>query len=213
MGLLSYLLSKPDNWQVSVSQLVAVSASSSRPDGRDSVYAILAELRDARFLRRTMRHSEDGRTAGFDYEVFDVQQPAEPAEESTEQPFPAEPEKAPFPALPYTAEPFTAEPTLTNTVLETSTERENKAGAKARKRATTPLPEGFQVSDAVRKWAKERGYGDLDVHLEVFITKCQAKGYTYVDWDRAFMSAIREDWARTRQGRPVERPYQLPRGI
>ena len=41
-GLLSYLLSKPDNWTVVVAHLVKEA-----PDGRDSVRAGLRELEDA----------------------------------------------------------------------------------------------------------------------------------------------------------------------
>jgi hypothetical protein len=62
----------------------------------------------------------------------------------------------------------------------------------------TKLPKNFAVSDRVRKWAKEKGYERLDEHLEAFIAKCQAKGYTYINWDSGFMEAIREDWAKLR---------------
>jgi hypothetical protein len=69
--------------------------------------------------------------------------------------------------------------------------------AKAKKPKST-LPDGFGISDAVRAWADERGYGQLEQHLEAFKRKATAKGYTYVDWDAAFMEAIREDWAKLR---------------
>lgn len=62
----------------------------------------------------------------------------------------------------------------------------------------TAFPSGFTVSDRVMAWATTKGYSDLDAHLEAFKSKCQAKGYTYADWDAAFMEAIREDWARLR---------------
>lgn len=86
-------------------------------------------------------------------------------------------------------------------------------GGKARKRATptpkavkTPMPEGFAVSDRVRKWAQEKGFDRLDEHLQAFASKCRAKGYAYVDWDEAFMEAIREDWAKLRRGRDSAPP-------
>lgn len=59
----------------------------------------------------------------------------------------------------------------------------------------TGLPADFAVSPAVRVWAEERGFARLDERLEDFIGKAKAKGYTYVDWDQAFMNAIRNDWA------------------
>jgi hypothetical protein len=69
---------------------------------------------------------------------------------------------------------------------------------KKSKPTATAMPEGFGISDRVRTWAKEKGYGQLDQHLEAFTAKCRAKAYTYASWDDAFMEAIREDWAKLR---------------
>ncbi|SPK73697.1 protein of unknown function [Cupriavidus taiwanensis] len=63
----------------------------------------------------------------------------------------------------------------------------------------TPMPEDFGISERVERWAIERRYGNLPAHLESFRNKCAAHGYRYVDWDQAFMSAIREDWAGLRK--------------
>jgi hypothetical protein len=67
--------------------------------------------------------------------------------------------------------------------------------AKSRK---TELPADFGVSERVRAWAAEKGFGQLPEHLDAFKRKAAAKGYTYIDWDAAFMEAIREDWAKLR---------------
>lgn len=72
-------------------------------------------------------------------------------------------------------------------------------GKRTRKRvSSTPLPENFSVSDRVKAWAAQKGFDRLDEHCESFRRKCEAKGYTYADWDSAFMEAIREDWAKLR---------------
>jgi hypothetical protein len=65
-------------------------------------------------------------------------------------------------------------------------------------RKKTGLPEDFGLSDRVQAWATENGFGQLPAHLDAFKRKATAKGYTYVDWDAAFMEAIREDWAKLR---------------
>jgi len=70
----------------------------------------------------------------------------------------------------------------------------------------TPLPTDFGISDAVRKWALERGYDRLEDRLEAFIIAVKAKGYTYIDWDAAFKKSIRDDWARLSQ--PPNKPQQ-----
>ncbi|WP_337054016.1 hypothetical protein [Pseudoxanthomonas sp. USHLN014] len=76
--------------------------------------------------------------------------------------------------------------------------REDASGDATRKRAPskTALPQGFTISDRVRSWAAEKGHARLEQHLESFRAKATAKGYTYADWDSAFMEAIRENWAK-----------------
>ena len=94
---------------------------------------------------------------------------------------------------------------VTHTDTDTDTKK-IKSKSIARKRAT-PMPAGFEISDTVRAWAASKGFDRLDVHLETFVGKAEAKGYVYVDWDKALQNAIREDWAGIRkpalQGKPV----------
>lgn len=69
-------------------------------------------------------------------------------------------------------------------------------GKKA-KAVETPLPENFTISDRVTKWAAQQGLaGVLELHFEAFVSTCKAKGYSYVDWDEAFMNAVRKNWAK-----------------
>ena len=58
------------------------------------------------------------------------------------------------------------------------------------------MPADFGISERVRAWAAEKGHGRLEAHLESFRAKATAHGYTYADWDAAFMEAIRNDWAK-----------------
>lgn len=88
---------------------------------------------------------------------------------------------------------------------DTETDTETDKKEEPRKRDTAPrkkktvLPENFQLSDRVQSWAKEKGFDQLQAHLESFIGKAKAKGYTYIDWDEALMGAIRDDWAGLRK--------------
>lgn len=72
--------------------------------------------------------------------------------------------------------------------------------AKKRKKSNVSIPEDFGISDAVRAWAAEHNYGELERHLDAFRLKCEAKGYRYANWDKAFMEAVRADWAGLRSG-------------
>lgn len=66
---------------------------------------------------------------------------------------------------------------------------------KAKKAPETTMPADFTLSERVRRWGKEKGHTRLEEHFEAFCLKAKAKGYTYADWDAAFMGAVRENWA------------------
>lgn len=71
----------------------------------------------------------------------------------------------------------------------------------AKRPPKTDFPDGFAVSERVERWAEAKGYGQLAEHLDAFRRKAKAHGYRYVDWDEAFMEAVREDWAKLRTGK------------
>ena len=73
--------------------------------------------------------------------------------------------------------------------------RDQGGGAKKSSRKTS-LPADFCISERVKQWAQEKGHHSLQAHFEKFVGAVKAKGYTYVDWDEAFMGAIRDNWAK-----------------
>lgn len=74
--------------------------------------------------------------------------------------------------------------------------RKGKEHASTTRIKKTPLAESFAISDRVKAWASEKGHSRLSEHLDAFKAKAKANGYTYADWDAAFMEAIRNDWAK-----------------
>jgi hypothetical protein len=60
----------------------------------------------------------------------------------------------------------------------------------------TRIPDDFGISEAVSAWATRDGHDRLPERLEHFRGYALANGKTYEDWDRAFMNAIRDDWAK-----------------
>ena len=100
MGLLGYLLTKPDNWQVVVSELVNATKNTKKPTGREGVYNIINELKEKGFI--SVVKNSDGST---DYTVYD-----EPIQQlNHENPNQAEPNQG---------KPNQAEPTLINTDIQ-----------------------------------------------------------------------------------------------
>lgn len=79
--------------------------------------------------------------------------------------------------------------------LEEDKEVKNINIPKKQARKTT-LPRGFELSDGVRRWAKEKGHTQLDKHFENFVLVAEAKAYKYADWDAALKNAIRNNWAK-----------------
>ena len=66
-GLLSLMLSLPDDWDYSIAGLVTLSK-----DGKDSVMNALTELESFGYLIRSKITDEKGRFCGYDYDVFEV---------------------------------------------------------------------------------------------------------------------------------------------
>jgi hypothetical protein len=68
-GLLSLMLSLPDNWNYSVSGLVSLSK-----DGKDSVMAALGELEKFGYLMRFKTTNSKGQFSGVEYNIFEEPQ-------------------------------------------------------------------------------------------------------------------------------------------
>lgn len=67
---------------------------------------------------------------------------------------------------------------------------------KKSKPVLTMISPNFGISERVKNWASEKGYSNLELHLERFIELATMKNYKYADWDLAFMKAVREDWGK-----------------
>jgi hypothetical protein len=65
-GLLSLMLSLPENWDYSIAGLVTLSK-----DGKDSVMNALIELEQFGYLKRTRRFDKQGHFAGYDYDIYE----------------------------------------------------------------------------------------------------------------------------------------------
>lgn len=75
-GLLSLMLSLPDDWDYSISGLATLSK-----DGKDSIMSALSELEKFGYLTRTRLTDEKGRFAGVEYNIFEQPQQENPVSE------------------------------------------------------------------------------------------------------------------------------------
>ena len=126
-GLLSLMLSLPDNWDYSVNGLASLSK-----DGKDSVMNTLTELEKFGYLKRTKNVDSGGRFAGYDYDIFE--------KPNTEKPYPENPD---------TEKPNTENPPQLNTKpLTTNLSIPNQVNTK---RFVPP------TLDEVEDYCRERG--------------------------------------------------------
>lgn len=95
-GLLSLMLSLPDNWDYSAAGLVKLSK-----DGKDSVNAALKELEKFGYLKRSQAFNENGTFGGYNYEIFEKPTPDVKAEK-------------PKTGNPLTDKPFAENPSTEN---------------------------------------------------------------------------------------------------
>ena len=75
-GLLSLMLSLPDDWNYSIAGLVTLSK-----DGKDSVMTALAELEKFGYLTRKQLVNEKGQFSGVEYHIFEQPQKEKPIAE------------------------------------------------------------------------------------------------------------------------------------
>lgn len=89
-GLLSMLLSLPDDWEISIRGLASIVT-----DGVGAVQTGINELIEAGYIVRRRQHADTGAFAGFEYIIHEVP----PCTEN------------PYTANPYTGKPYTENPT------------------------------------------------------------------------------------------------------
>ena len=155
-GLLSVMLSLPDNWDYSIAGLETISR-----DGKDSVMSALAELEQFGYLKRTRIIDKKGRFEGYDYDIYE-----NPIAENP-------PTEKPYAENPYTEKPNTENPPQLNTnKLNTDVSNTNKSntdiGPAPGKRFKAP------TLDQVKAYCQER---KNNIDPERFIDYYTAKGW------------------------------------
>jgi hypothetical protein len=75
-GLLTYLVSKPEDWEVSTASLVNQTKLTAKKTGRDGVYVIINELIGAGYMvRGEQARGDNGKMGSYEYTVYDSPQP------------------------------------------------------------------------------------------------------------------------------------------
>lgn len=164
-GLLVYLLSKPDNWKVSIANLVNETAESGAPLGRDGVYKLINQLIEAGYILRTQGR-ESGKMSSIEYIVCET--------------------VSPLTASPLTDLPDTVKPTLINTDSLEKTE-DIQAPPRVAKTEVDDIwkhvtPEGRkrsskdEVATAYSKAIKKLNHSDIIAGVRAYYEDCAKTG-------------------------------------
>lgn len=184
MGMLGYLLEKPDNWSVNPIELAKATEGTAKKSGRDAVYALLDELMAKGFVTR-IKYAN----GKVDYTVFD--------EPVTDNPYYG---KDVLREIPITENPDTEKAdVLTSTERTTSTKKEvvKTDGEKLPSKKETHLPDDFLLPDDWIVWAKEKRpeLSTDTIHdlFESFKDHHLSKDNKFADWKRAWQNWVRND--------------------
>ncbi|HDX9240085.1 TPA: hypothetical protein RQP16_003614 [Klebsiella michiganensis] len=212
-GLLIYLLGKPDNWEVSVADLINQTQDSRKPSGRDAVRSMLNELKQTGYLHTDTMRGENGVFDGVSYVVSET------------------PVLVPETDYPATDSPLAANPPLIsneykqilNNNKNTLVPSDDDTPAKPEKNypqefekiwAMYPRREGSNPKNkAFQAWnaRKREGVDQASIQsgLQRYIAYCQKKGQvgtSYVMQAARFFGPSREfenDWSVSSFANPV----------
>lgn len=134
-GLLSVILSLPDDWRISIEGMTQFSA-----DGKDAIRSAIRELTDAGYITRAQTHSEAGTFSGYEYTIHET------------------PAASPSSGFPTMENPTTENPTQRNTE-ELSTippivphEGDGEPPKRTRRRSSKSVPD-YEPELFERFWA------------------------------------------------------------
>lgn len=130
-GLMSLMLSLPEDWDYSVKGLATLSK-----DGRESIIGAIKELEEHGYLVRTQIKNSNGRFVGYDYEAFENPSAGKPF---TENPLTEKPTQ-------YNIEQYNKEKYI---IEESILKREEKEIKEKREK---DLPFSEELNTAIEEW-------------------------------------------------------------
>lgn len=145
-GLLSLILSLPDDWNITIEGLAALSG-----DGKSAVRSAIEELKAEGYVTREQVHSETGQFGGYQYTIHEVPCIAEEEAEAEASPSSENRTMAPSSEKPTTEKPSTENRTQLSTI-ELSTNIPPIVPQKGTRRAAKKVPD-WESERFERFWA------------------------------------------------------------
>lgn len=210
-GMLIFLLGKPDNWRVSIQNLVNETSKSKKKSGRDAVYAYLAELREAGYISLYQNRSESGSFGETDYLVHEHSEPLTANPGTAVPPLPDLPDTAsPHAVIPDTGEPNTANTTLISIknqeIKTTTTKKAGKTESSSSQNLLETLEAEFDTADPHKVGRNEL----LAIKPVICRWVFEHSEYSIQDWIYYYSIASTYEASR---GKAVQRPAAFMQAI
>ena len=192
-GLLSLMLSLPDDWDYSVAGLCALSK-----DSKDSITSALKELEAFGYLVRTQRKNEHGKFEGYDYDVYEKPLTEKPLTEKpltekplTEKPLTEKPlTEKPLTEKPLTEKPLTEKPPQLNTNISNTNIINNLNNKKLKDKNIYVLVVDYLNEKAGTKYKPSNKVTQRHINARV------SDGYTFDDFKTVIDKKVTE-WRGT----------------
>lgn len=141
-GLLAELMTHRIGWKITLQSL-----SQGEQEGRDAVAKAVKELCDHGYLAKERQHGDNGRFAGWAYELQDPDRAAPAAPESDDPPYTENPNTD----KPNTDKPNTANPQLRTTELKNTIDKEHHTDGASPSAGADPSlfdADGYEIEQA-----------------------------------------------------------------
>ncbi|MCD7838774.1 MAG: helix-turn-helix domain-containing protein [Clostridiales bacterium] len=190
VGLLSKILSLPEDWDFSVRGLAGICK-----EGKDGIAATLTELERAGYLERRQLRDSNGKLGGYEY-IF---------------------RESPYPGFPDTVKPDTAQPDTENpdNIKYYSNQVLSKSSTKGGADAPTPRQQKKFIPPTVEEveaYCRENGY---QIDAQLFVDHYQANGWMrgknkIKDWRACARTWVRRQNEQANQsGKPTPSQPEL----
>lgn len=198
-GLLSLMLSLPDDWNYSVSGLVRLSK-----DGKDGVMTALAELEKFGYLSRKQLLNDKGQFSGIEYNIYE-----QPQQENTIT-------EKPISAKPISANTNAENPRQLNT-NQLRTKKDNKDTDKSSTNAISEADmyallveiDDIELAELYRSYVEWRSTTDAPLTkqgLEMLIKRCERLSEYKVSIQKAMVeTALIQGWKNVFSPKQEER--------
>ena len=199
MGLMSKMLSLPDDWDYTVNGLASIVK-----EGRDAVRKALQELEAAGYLVREQSRSSGGNFAANDYTLFEesrspLTEKPSTVKPSTEKPLTEKPSTVkPSTEKPSTEKPLTENPPQLNNLSNKETKRQTHAPAwepELFERFWKAYPRGEDKAGARREWDKLKPDRELMKIMSAALDRAKSTD----EWQRGIGIPYACRWLRNRR--------------